>query len=43
MFPQLTAEQQVTVANEILAFTSKISYKPADREHVSLVSARLSA
>jgi dTDP-4-amino-4,6-dideoxygalactose transaminase len=43
MFPQLTAEQQVTVANEILAFASKISYKPAESEHVSLVSSRLSA
>jgi dTDP-4-amino-4,6-dideoxygalactose transaminase len=43
MYPQLTAEQQVTVANEILAFTSKISYKPAESEHASLVSSRLSA
>jgi dTDP-4-amino-4,6-dideoxygalactose transaminase len=43
MFPQLTADQQATVASEILAFASKISYKRAESEHVSLVSARLSA
>jgi dTDP-4-amino-4,6-dideoxygalactose transaminase len=43
MYPQLTAEQQTTVANEILAFTSKVSYKTAESEHVSLASAQLSA
>ena len=30
MFPQLTAEQQMRVAEEILAFTSSISHKPVD-------------
>jgi dTDP-4-amino-4,6-dideoxygalactose transaminase len=43
MFPQLTVEQQATVADEILAFTSKTSYKPAENEHISLASAQLSA
>jgi len=43
MFPQLTADQQDAVANEIVAFASKISYKRAESEHASLVSARLSA
>jgi dTDP-4-amino-4,6-dideoxygalactose transaminase len=43
MFPQLTAEQQATVAEEILAFISKTSFKPAESEHISLASARLRA
>jgi dTDP-4-amino-4,6-dideoxygalactose transaminase len=43
MFPQLTSEQQATVTEEILAFTSKASHKPAESEHISMVSARLSA
>lgn len=43
MFPQLTSEQQVTVAEEIRAFTSKNSYKPAESVHAALESARLSA
>jgi len=43
MFPQLTAEQQATVAEEIRAFTSKTFYKPAESEHVSIASAQLSA
>jgi dTDP-4-amino-4,6-dideoxygalactose transaminase len=41
MFPQLTAEQQATVAEEIRAFTLKTSHKPAESEHASLASARL--
>jgi dTDP-4-amino-4,6-dideoxygalactose transaminase len=43
MFPHLTAEQQAAVADEILSFTSKLSYKPTESEHVSLVSSRLTA
>jgi dTDP-4-amino-4,6-dideoxygalactose transaminase len=43
MFPQLTREQQATVADQILAFTSKTSFKPAESEQMSLASARLSA
>jgi len=46
MFPQLTSEQQATVAEEIRAFTSKTShkpYKPAESEHISMASAQLSA
>lgn len=43
MFPQLTADQQATVAGEIVAFTSKRSFKPTESEHISLASARLSA
>jgi dTDP-4-amino-4,6-dideoxygalactose transaminase len=43
MFPQLTSEQQATVADEIRAFTAKSFYKPAESEHISLASARLSA
>jgi dTDP-4-amino-4,6-dideoxygalactose transaminase len=43
MFPQLTSEQQAKVVAEILSFTSRSSYKPAESEHVALTSARLSA
>lgn len=43
MFPQLTSDQQTRVADEILAFASNTSYKPAECEHPSLSQARLSA
>jgi dTDP-4-amino-4,6-dideoxygalactose transaminase len=43
MFPQLTAEQQAIVAEEILAFTSKTSYKPTQSEHISVEAEQLSA
>ncbi len=39
MFPQLTAEQQVRVAEEIAAFTSKTARKEAAGEDSSLVTA----
>ena len=39
MFPQLTADQQARVAEEILAFTLETSGKPADSQHISLASA----
>jgi hypothetical protein len=37
MFPQLTSEQQLRVAEEILAFTSKTANKQAEGEN-SLVA-----
>jgi dTDP-4-amino-4,6-dideoxygalactose transaminase len=43
MFPQLRTDQQARVAEEILAFTSRISYKPAESEHISLAAERASA
>jgi dTDP-4-amino-4,6-dideoxygalactose transaminase len=43
MYPQLTGDQQVAVANEILAFTSRIKHKPTESELVSSGSARLGA
>jgi dTDP-4-amino-4,6-dideoxygalactose transaminase len=39
MFPQLTADQQARVAEEVLAFTSNISSKRVKREETSLVAA----
>jgi dTDP-4-amino-4,6-dideoxygalactose transaminase len=39
MFPQLTAEQQVRVAVEVLGFTAKASRKQAEREQLSLATA----
>lgn len=39
MFPQLTADQQARVAEEILTFTSKTSGKRVKREETSLVPA----
>ena len=39
MFPQLTAEQQARVVEEILNFTSKPSRKQAEREKLSLATA----
>jgi len=37
MFPQLTADQQVTVVEEIMVFTSSISQKPVDDSQSSVV------
>jgi dTDP-4-amino-4,6-dideoxygalactose transaminase len=34
MFPQLTSEQQVQVAEEILAFTAKTAHKQAEGENI---------
>jgi dTDP-4-amino-4,6-dideoxygalactose transaminase len=39
MFPQLTADQQARVAEEVLAFTSQISGKLVKREETSLMPA----
>jgi hypothetical protein len=39
MFPQLTADQQARVAEEILAFTSKSARKQADSKDNVLVAA----
>jgi dTDP-4-amino-4,6-dideoxygalactose transaminase len=39
MFPQLTAQQQARVTEEILAFTSQVSHKRAESEDDSLVPA----
>jgi dTDP-4-amino-4,6-dideoxygalactose transaminase len=39
MFPQLTAEQQARVAEEILNFTSTRSRKPVEADTVSVASA----
>jgi dTDP-4-amino-4,6-dideoxygalactose transaminase len=39
MFPQLTSEQQVRVAEEILAFTSKTAHKQAEGENSSATTA----
>jgi dTDP-4-amino-4,6-dideoxygalactose transaminase len=43
MFPQLTAEQQARVAEEILVFTSTISQKPAKSSDSMLEEAQLTA
>ena len=43
MFPQLTADQQARVAEEILAFTSRIPSKRAEGEEDLLVPAEQSA
>jgi dTDP-4-amino-4,6-dideoxygalactose transaminase len=43
MFPQLTAEQQARVAEEILLFTSTISQKPAKSSDSMLEEAQLTA
>jgi dTDP-4-amino-4,6-dideoxygalactose transaminase len=43
MFPQLTSEQQATVADGIRAFSAKNSFTPPKSVHASLESARLSA
>ncbi|HEY1903589.1 MAG TPA: DegT/DnrJ/EryC1/StrS family aminotransferase [Terracidiphilus sp.] len=43
MFPQLTADQQATVAAELLTFTSKSTRKPTDNVHMSLAAAELTA
>jgi dTDP-4-amino-4,6-dideoxygalactose transaminase len=39
MFPQLTADQQVKVAAEVLAYTSKTAPKQPETEEISLVPA----
>jgi dTDP-4-amino-4,6-dideoxygalactose transaminase len=43
MFPQLAAEQQVRVAEEVLAFTSKLPSKRAESEENLLVSTEQTA
>jgi dTDP-4-amino-4,6-dideoxygalactose transaminase len=43
MFPQLTAEQQARVAEEILAFTSKTARKQAETEQRALATAERTA
>ena len=43
MFPQLTADQQARVAEEILAFTSRIPSKSMEGEEISLVPAEQTA
>jgi dTDP-4-amino-4,6-dideoxygalactose transaminase len=39
MFPQLTADQQALVAEEILAFTSKTARKQSETEDIALTTA----
>ena len=39
MFPQLTADQQARVAEEIFAFTAKFRTKRAEGDEISLVPA----
>jgi dTDP-4-amino-4,6-dideoxygalactose transaminase len=41
MFPQLTAEQQARVAEEILAFSTKSFAMPVKNEETSLTSAKM--
>ena len=43
MFPQLTADQQARVAEEILAFTSRIRIKRAEGQENLLVPAEQTA
>jgi dTDP-4-amino-4,6-dideoxygalactose transaminase len=43
MFPQLTAEQQARVAEEILAFSSKKSGRSAKSDESALALARTAA
>jgi dTDP-4-amino-4,6-dideoxygalactose transaminase len=43
MFPQLTSEQQMRVADEIAAFSLKVNEGSGDAEHVPLASATQSA